>query len=293
MRKLCVVLLAVCGMASASGVLAQDDSTREPFALRITFGSGDSEESPWTGSVRADNAKINAMEGWRFLAPDNISLNTFDIQSGGQENKGFVLTGTASAGGRVSVATNHGVFSVTLTDLRLGEVVEFLGGAARVERLPDAIKLTNDFRYDDYPSIAVAADSTAWAVWQSYSGQFDEVRISKFEGEWHTFMRLPGVSGDVWRPQVALDAQDWPTVVWSQQVRGNFDLYARTLDEDTNTWLKTVRLSSHPYPDIDHHLISDHAGNLWVVWQGFHGDNSADIPHINFGSVFLRPPCDE
>ena len=67
--------------------------------------------------------------------------------------------------------------------------------------------------------------------------------------------------------------------MWSQQVKGNFDLYARTLDENSNTWLKTVRLSSHPYPDIDHHLISDHRGHLWVVWQGFRGDNS---------DIFLR-----
>ena len=252
---------------------------QDPFALRITFGYTDAEVSQWTGRVRDDDARLATMEGWRFLGPDSISLNTFDIQTSRSLAKGVVLTGTASTGSRIRVVTNHGAFSFPLSDLKLGEGVEFLGGAARVERLPDAVKLTRDSQHDDYPSIAVSGDSTVWAVWQSYTGQQDEVRVSKHDGVWKTFTRLPGASGDVWRPQVALDHRDRPTVVWSQQIKGNFDLYARTLDEDSNTWLKSVRLSSHPYPDIDHHLIADHQGHLWVVWQGFRGDNS---------DIFLR-----
>ena len=68
-------------------------------------------------------------------------------------------------------------------------------------------------------------------------------------------------------------------MVWSQQVKGNFDLYARILDPEANQWLERVRLTTHPFPDIDHHLVSDRSGNLWVVWQGFRGDNS---------DIFLR-----
>ena len=75
----------------------------------------------------------------------------------------------------------------------------------------------------------------------------------------------------MWRPQIALDREQRPWAVWSQQVEGNFDLYARALDEEKHIWLETVRLSRHPNPDLDHHLISDSSGNLWVVWQGFHG----------------------
>ncbi|MDA2939139.1 hypothetical protein MYX75_12870, partial [Acidobacteria bacterium AH-259-A15] len=254
-------------------------SQEKPFAARITFGYNDAEPTRWTGRVTADNARVAAIEGWHFLADDRISLNTFDIQTGAGLSKGITVRGTGSPGARISVETSQGTLSFLISDLRLGEEVALLEGAARVERLPDAVKLTDDFRDDDYPSIAVVDDSTAWVVWQSYSGQFDEVRISKYDGSWRTFTRLPGVSGDVWRPQVALDAEKRPWVVWSQQVDGNFDIYARALDEESNTWLKVVRLSSHPYSDIDHHLVSDDKGDLWVVWQGFHGDNS---------DIFLR-----
>ena len=68
-------------------------------------------------------------------------------------------------------------------------------------------------------------------------------------------------------------------VVWSQQAAGNFDIYARAFDEERNSWLETTRLSSHPFPDINHAVAADSKGRLWVVWQGFHGDNS---------DVFLR-----
>ena len=269
-----VLLLSIVVLTSPA-LLAQP----EPFSVRITFGYTDPEEVRWTGSVMADQASITSLEGWLFLAPDSISFNTFEISAGGPVNKGLTITGSASSGGRISVLTDHGSFSVPVFSLRLGNPVKLLDGAAQAERLPDAMDLSDGSGEDDYPSIAVGKDSTAWAVWQSYRDQFDEVRFAKYEDKWRTYTVLPGVSGDVWRPQVAIDQQQRPTVVWSQQVKGNFDLYARTLDPEQKTWLKTRRLTSHPNSDIDHHLISDNAGNLWLVWQGFHGDNS---------DVFLR-----
>ena len=275
MKNHTFVLLLSMVVLTSRALLAQP----EPFSVRVSFGYTDPEQVRWTGSVTADQASIISLEGWLFLAPDSISFNTFEISAGGPVNKGLTITGSASSGGRISILTDHGSFSVPVFSLRLGNPVRLLDGAARAERLPDAMNLSDDSGEDDYPSIAVGKDSTAWAVWQSYGDQFDEVRFAKYEDKWRTYTVLPGVSGDVWRPQVAIDLQQRPTVVWSQQVKGNFDLYARTLDPEQKTWLKTLRLTSHPNSDIDHHLISDDAGNLWLVWQGFHGDNS---------DVFLR-----
>ena len=116
-------------------------------------------------------------------------------------------------------------------------------------------------------------------VWQSYTGESDEVRLSRYDGRWKTYARVPGATGDVWRPQVALDASRRPWVVWSQQIDGNFDIYARALNHRENEWDDLVRLSSHPNPDINSSLVSDAEGGLWVVWQGFRGDNS---------DIFLR-----
>ena len=250
-----------------------------PFALRITMGHRATEAIRWKGTIRSDNVRVDSMEGWHFVAGDRVSLNTFELETKPDTPKGLDLQGAASEGARVMVDTNLGSVSFSLSEVELEKATEFLDGLVQVRRLPYGVKLTDDFRDDDYPSIAVADGITAWAVWQSYSGQFDEIRISKYDHGWKTFTRLPSVSGDVWRPQVALDHQKRPWVVWSQQVEGNFDLYARALDPEANAWLAQVRLSTHPYPDFDHHLVRDEQGNLWVVWQGFRGEHS---------DVFLR-----
>ena len=138
-------------------------------------------------------------------------------------------------------------------------------------------RLTENSQEDDYPTIAVSGEA-AWAAWQSYHGDSDEIRVAKYDGKWRTFTRVPGTSGDVWRPQVGVSGKRvW--VVWSQQVEGNFDLYARALNEEINEWEALIRLSTHPHSDIDADLEVDGNGGLRVVWQGFRGDNS---------DIFLR-----
>lgn len=128
-------------------------------------------------------------------------------------------------------------------------------------------RLTDDAREDDFSSLAVDSDGTVWAVWQSYSGLRDEIRVRRYsEGRWHTFTRVPGISGDVWRPQVAVDANHTLWVVWAQQVAGNWDLYARPFDG--HQWLPEVRLTSDPLPDLNAQVTTS-AGDLVVIWQGF------------------------
>ena len=236
------------------------------------------------GRSRSSKAEISESKGWLLREEDRLSLDTFDFQTirgraRRSDPKGILLRGEADPAATIQVVTNRGDFSFRISELEPGVELDFLNQGVQVSGLQSTAKLTDDSRDDDYPSIAVLDDTTAWAVWQSYSGQVDEIRLSKYEGSWRTFTRVPGTSGDVWGPQVALDKEKRLWVVWSQQVEGNFDLYARALDEEENRWLELTRLSSHPHPDIDHHLISDTQGNLWVVWQGFHGDNS---------DIFLR-----
>ena len=108
------------------------------------------------------------------------------------------------------------------------------------------MKLTDDSGEDDYPAIAVGKDSTAWAVWQSYGDQFDEVRLAKHQDKWRSYTVLPGVSGDVWRPQVAIGPENKPTVVWSQQVKGNFDLLRPDSGSGTKDVVENASLDVPP-----------------------------------------------
>ena len=282
-------LLLLVGAVSLTMVKSNPQTPRsslpqEPFALRISFGHGEKTQERWTGTVTVREAEISESRGWLLRPEDRLSLHTFDFETmrgraRRPDPKGILLRGEAGPAASIRVATNRGDFSFRISELIPGVELGFLDQGVQVSGLRSTSKLTDDSRDDDYPSVAVLDDTTAWAVWQSYSGQAEEIRLSKYENSWQTFTRVPGTSGDVWRPQVALDKEKRLWVVWSQQVEGNFDLYARALDEEENRWLPLIRRSSHPHPDIDHHLISDTQGNLWVVWQGFHGDNS---------DIFLR-----
>ena len=57
----------------------------------------------------------------------------------------------------------------------------------------------------------------------------------------------------------APDGSMW--VVWSQQLEGNWDLFARRFDPTASEWGALVRLGSDPLPDINPRLWSDGRGD--------------------------------
>ena len=181
----------------------------DPFSIRLTFGHGDASPQRWAGSIGADGGRIDEFGGWLLSSQDRIELDTFDLVTRHPTRpeptpKGLLVRGWADPGARLEVSSEHGDFSFRLDELLAGGELAFLDGLVRVSGLLSTEKLTDDSRFDDYPSVAVGADGAAWLVWQSYSGGRDEVRLRKFDGSWRTFSRVPGVTGDVWRPQVAL-----------------------------------------------------------------------------------------
>jgi hypothetical protein len=75
-------------------------------------------------------------------------------------------------------------------------------------------------------------------------------------------------------PQVAVDSANRVWVVWSQQVEGNWDIYARRYDVSSQEWGPVSRLTSDPRPDVNPRAWTDTRGHAAVVWQGFRGRNS-------------------
>ena len=270
------------GPTATQETAAVESPPERSFALRISFGHSDVTSERWEGSFQVEKARVEEARGWELQSVDQISLSSFKLHTFHPDRqvavpKGIVVRGMALPGARLRVDTDQGSFSFPVGDLEGGRLLEFLDGKAQVRGLLDVTRLTEDSQEDDYPTIAVSGDQ-AWAAWQSFHGESDEIRVAKYEGRWRTFTRVPGTSGDVWRPQVAVSGKRvW--VVWSQQVKGNFDIYARALNQEINEWEALIRLSTHPHSDIDADLEVDRKGGLWVVWQGFRGDNS---------DIFLR-----
>ena len=138
-----------------------------------------------------------------------------------------------------------------------------------------AIVIGHEFRQDDSPTIAAAPDGSLWLAWLSFDGSRDDVALRHYQnGKWGALQWVPGSSGDNWLPQVAVDSDNRPWVVWSQQVNGNWDLYARRYDPAREEWGSLERLTSAPLPDVNPRLTSDSRGRLALVWQGFRGKNS-------------------
>ncbi|MBI4875896.1 MAG: hypothetical protein HY822_14770 [Acidobacteria bacterium] len=114
-----------------------------------------------------------------------------------------------------------------------------------------ATAVGHEYRQDDLPNIAAAPDGSLWAAWLSFAGDRDDVAIRHYQdGKWLNLLWVPGTSGDNWLPQVAVDARNRVWVVWSQQLDGNWDLYARRFDPEKQEWGKLERLTRDPLPDI-------------------------------------------
>jgi hypothetical protein len=151
----------------------------------------------------------------------------------------------------------------------------------RVAWISGVNRLSDDKREDDFPSIAAGPDGAVWAVWASYSGLYEEVRGRCYRnGAWTTFFPIPGVTGDVWMPQVAVEGAGTPWFVWSQQVdypardpeRVNWDLFAVSLNG--SRWGAVEKLTTGGGPNINHRLKRDSSGRLWLVWQSFRNGQS-------------------
>lgn len=150
-------------------------------------------------------------------------------------------------------------------------------------RIVDAMRMTEDTRSDDFPDIVSnpADRSEVWMAWASFDGYLDEIRLARYDndkGRWGTWTQVPGVSGDVWRPRLAFDGKGRIWIVWSQQVNGNFDLYARWYDG--TTFGRRHRLTSEPQSDFDHD-VAFRDGRIHIAWQAFRG-NQSDIYHMAY-----------
>lgn len=146
-----------------------------------------------------------------------------------------------------------------------------------------AVAVGHETREDDMPAIAAAPDGSVWVAWLSLDGARDDVALRHFkDNQWQNIQWVPATSGDSWLAQIAADAENRVWVVWSQQVEGVWDIYARQFDPARQRWDSLQRLSSAGrLPDIYPRLWSDGQGRAVVAWQGFRGRGGSAIARSN------------
>jgi hypothetical protein len=186
-------------------------------------------------------------------------------------HRGLLLR-TGGASWRIEAATNQGDLALSAGELRAGVPLDRLGGAARVELVPDAALLSDETAQDDYPSLAVGPDGTAYCAWVSHRDGADRVLLARHSaGQWSAPEQVNEKPGDIFRAKVAVDGSGRLWVVWSEQRNGCWHLWARSWR--AGKWSQTARLTEGRGPSILHELAAAPSGDLWLAWQSGEAGN--------------------
>ena len=282
---------------AALPLFAAPELTGDDIAsFRVRFGLNDTAETAWDGSVSVSGGELLQVRDWHprpeneMLPPNRWKLSSHQgvnyrvapylhpPNTGVQEyywTPGVILDVRGGAGVRVRIETPQGNFDFRGRDVPLGELQRFLGGAAVVERVLPAEKLTGEDYEDDFVAILGGDTGEVWVAWVAYRDGANHILARRHDGSsWGDVQRISEAPSDAYLVKLGRDKAGAPWFVWSNQVDGNFDLYGRSLKGGSLT--PVVRLTEAPGPDAFHNLATDTAGDLWLVWQSF-GDGGNDI----------------
>jgi len=253
-------------------------------------------EGEWNSKVSVSAGEVFSVEGYRFEPPDRIEpeggwsltvrveqMETGEIvnAAGGSAVRPTLMPKGVLVQGRGSTATVlrvDGAGDVRPMTLRVGQRRELSSGVS-VQRIPATTDLSgSELRQHDFPSISAATDGSLSAVWMSYHDRREELNFRQrlADGRWTRLLPVGRAREDLWRPQVAHDAQGKPWLIWSERPTsdgpGNWDLYAMAWED--NAWGERVRLSRNPLPDIEPAIARASNGTIYVVWQALRGRSS-------------------
>lgn len=302
-RFACSAILGICYLFSSAFGSSQVEYV-------ILFGFGDEKPTRWDGSIRANGARIERLEGWRLARNDRINglqwvmstrrvkltrgSNVREADSPVLENGLYVLANLQDPQARFEVETLQGSFYFSATDILWGVAASFLNGRVKVEPVPWTEPVTDSLEEQNYPALASSGEKAYLAyvefthgdrsqVWprqlrekpSSYEplrrpAGGDQVLLKEFSapsGRWSHAEAVSEAGQDVYGVAVAVDGEERVWVIWSAQIDGNFDLYARYRQE--TRWSHTIKLSRSSGPDLSPAAATDSEGAVWVVWQGF------------------------
>ncbi len=213
------------------------------------------------------------------------------------QDNGVIVTLKAPETAEVRVAADPGEFTFKLADVPDAASLRLLDGNVEVSRACAAFPVAAEATQEDFPAAAVGPDGTLWLAYVAYAdtlegearqaaqqglpddvswcatpGGGDQLLLRRcVRGQWSEPIPVTKAGQDLYRPAVAVDGQGRLWVVWTQKVRGNWDLFARALRGDR--WGERVRLGRSPGPDIAPAAAAAPDGSVVVVWQAGRGDN--------------------
>ncbi len=200
----------------------------------------------------------------------------------------------------VSLQTVQGNFTFRLGPVLKGEWVRLAEGLILVHPAAVAERVLEAPTEDDMVSAAVGPDGAVHVVYVAFRhGEGferreqlekepttfadlakptggDQVRLMTLRnGQWEGPVDVTPPGGDVYRPAVAVDAENGVWVVWSAKDRGRWDLFARR--RLGGEWATPIRLTDSAGPDLFPTAVRAADGRVWVAWMAFNDSGHSDI----------------
>ena len=303
MKRLTMTALGGGGLAalaflahSPAQVPASRPATAAPaerIAFRITFGEKQERVTDYSGSLTLSEGRPVELIAWRFFGDDRIqSADSWKLATarapmerqpdqpvtiatpGVAQNivpKGFTAVAEAPASTSITIQTAHGTYRFRFADLAGGRVVSFEDGDVNVQAVPAPDRVSparptpETISENDYPTLAIARDGSAWCAWQVYRNGGDQLLVAHSTGAgWSAPEPLTSAGQDLFHTAIAEDERGRIWVVWSQRQGEAWDLIARAWDG--RSWSAARKLTNSNGPNFFHKLIRDPAGNLHLVW---------------------------
>ncbi|HEX4595582.1 MAG TPA: hypothetical protein VH157_14960 [Bryobacteraceae bacterium] len=297
------------------------------IGVRVLFGLTDTADTKWDGSATARAGRIAGIEPWRFEGSDAIRGETWTASTHGARLFGglaapaspHVANGVilrlddANDGTEIDVKTSQGDFSIRLRDIPYGKTLNALNDRVMVDRIPPVVQLTSSPEEQDYPAAVADKNGNVWLAYLEFRHNKDHDRLranlraapsdfSEYKappgGDQILVMKITGgrasepiaitpPGGDLYRPAIAIDGSGRPWIFWSQNEKGNFDLWARAIDNGKPG--APVRLTKEPGSDIDPAAATDSLGRVWVTWQGWRNGKASIFAATQNRNSFSAP----
>jgi len=269
-------------------------------AIRILFGERQDRETDYSGSLTLSQGRVTAILPWRFVGADRVQgTNTWrlvtrraamedqpdrprPIATAGQSQnivpKAVAAVVDAPPTATATLQTQRGAWQFRLSDLSGGRTLAFEEGDVMVQAVPAPGRISpepapNAAAEHDYPTLALAADGSAWAAWQVYENGGDRVLAGHSTADgWSAAEALTGAGQDVFHTAIAADSRGRVWAIWSQRQGEDWDLMARV--HDGGAWGAPRKLTNANHPNFFHKLVRDRAGNLHLVWIGYQNGQS-------------------
>lgn len=138
----------------------------------LLFGFGDREPARWDGSIEASGARIWSVEIWYLGPEDRVEGNRWQLSTRRVvltrqqtarnaplfENGVYVQAEIFEQDPEFRVHTLQGEFRFRASEVLWGQTRDFLGGRARVERIPLTWQVSDWIEEEDFPAITGSSD---------------------------------------------------------------------------------------------------------------------------------------